>query len=94
MTSNPTLPVVDKIDNNLLPCPFCGNPGEIVHKHYKANYQGGRSSFTGLFSMPARTIWFVRCSNKDKSCLFRPVTTYQSEKEDALKVWNQRKEQS
>lgn len=70
----------------VLNCPFCDSKGKIIHKHYKANYMGMRASFQGFMSMDARTIWFVTCSNS--SCPMKPTTPYQSEKIDAIKVWN------
>jgi hypothetical protein len=72
----------------LLECPFCGVPGKVQHKHYKASYQGMRTSFTGLMNLPARTIWFAGCWNND--CEMKPQTRYQIEKEDAIKIWNTR----
>jgi hypothetical protein len=70
----------------VLPCPFCGRDGKIIHKHYQKNYMGMRTQGSGFMNMDARTIWFVTCSNS--SCPMKPTTPYQPEKTEAIKVWN------
>ena len=79
--AKPMLPAV-------LPCPFCGCEAKAVHHHYKANYQGMRTSFTGLFHMDARTLWTVRCTNYD--CPVKPFTSLEDDKENAISRWNTR----
>jgi hypothetical protein len=79
---------MNTISAEIKPCPFCGGNAKAVHHHYKASYQAMRATFTGLTSLDARTLWTVRCTNKD--CPVSPFTSLEDDKENGIKRWNTR----
>jgi len=81
----------EEIIEVLKPCPFCGGKAILKNKHYKPGLD--RIKFAGKFEWHGEidkwtTIWFVGCDNNE--CDMKPITRYQCNKEDAIKIWNKR----
>ena len=63
--------------DRILPCPFCGGQGEVLHdKGYTDDYG----------YMPEN--WVVVCSNPD--CKLVVNTTLCTKYENAIRIWNRR----
>jgi hypothetical protein len=82
------------IIEKLKPCPFCGGKAIIKNKHFKDT--ASRMKFMGNFQWHGEgdnkwtTIYFAGCENNN--CDMHPITRYQVNKEDAIKIWNTRSE--